>query len=278
MFDFSEIGADPEAVVRHRRTAVLDNYHRTQAVGGGNPRGVVTRLHRNVGYPTRALAFPMSLRTVGPVWNCGVLLAIRTSRGVPVNVADNAVDMPLFEVVIDAIDNDNDLSDEVKCYVLAALEGPTAPQALLDCISTPHIPKRSGEGTAEGPFGAFRTSVRMSGFRGIGARSVLGWHVFAGPAGLLIACKGFVGRGAVHQLRSLRTRATIRMWWLDLVSAGSTPIRSFNIPVWLEHPGCKNDCLEARWHDTNIAIGQRYSRNYRVHRSSFSRRRIGFAR
>jgi hypothetical protein len=56
----------------------------------------------------------MSLRTVGPIWNCGVWLAIRTNRGVPVTVADNAVDRPLVDVVIDAINADNDLSDEAK--------------------------------------------------------------------------------------------------------------------------------------------------------------------
>lgn len=86
----------------------------------------------------------MSLRTVGPVWNCGFWLAIRTNRGVPVTVADNAVDRPLVDVVIDAIDADNDLSDEAKYYVLAALEGPTALQELLDGISTPHVPEPSG--------------------------------------------------------------------------------------------------------------------------------------
>lgn len=55
-------------------------------------------------------------------------------------VADNAVDRPLVDVVIEAIDADNELPDEVKCYVLAALEGPTALQELLDGVSTPHVP------------------------------------------------------------------------------------------------------------------------------------------
>ncbi|MEK8070715.1 hypothetical protein [Rhodococcoides navarretei] len=41
-------------------------------------------------------------------------------------VADNAVDRPVVDVVIDAIGADTDLFDEVKYYVLAALEGPTA--------------------------------------------------------------------------------------------------------------------------------------------------------
>lgn len=51
----------------------------------------------------------MSLRTVGTIWNCGVWLAIRRNRGVPVTVADSAVDRPLVDVVIEAIDADNDL-------------------------------------------------------------------------------------------------------------------------------------------------------------------------
>ncbi|WP_415977026.1 hypothetical protein [Rhodococcus sp. 077-4] len=60
-------------------------------------------------------------------------------------IADNAVDRPLVDVVIEAIDADNDLSDEAKYYVLAALEGPTALQELLDGISTPHVTERSGQ-------------------------------------------------------------------------------------------------------------------------------------
>lgn len=82
----------------------------------------------------------MSPRTVGPIWNCGVWLAIRTNRGVPVTVADNAVDRPLIDVVIEAIDAGNYLADEVKYYVLAALEGPSALQEMLDGVSTPHVP------------------------------------------------------------------------------------------------------------------------------------------
>lgn len=62
----------------------------------------------------------MSLRTVGTIWNCGVWLANRTNRGVPVTIADKAVDRPLVDVVIEAIDADNDLSDEVKYCLLAA--------------------------------------------------------------------------------------------------------------------------------------------------------------
>lgn len=58
----------------------------------------------------------MSLRTVGPIWNCGVWLAIRTNRGVPVTVADNVVDRPLVDVVIEAIDGANE-----PCGVVAVL-------------------------------------------------------------------------------------------------------------------------------------------------------------
>ncbi|MBY4382622.1 hypothetical protein HQO24_12865 [Rhodococcus fascians] len=43
-------------------------------------------------------------------------------------VADNAFDRPLVDVVIDAIDAVNDLSDLAKFYVLVAREGPTALQ------------------------------------------------------------------------------------------------------------------------------------------------------
>jgi len=93
-----------------------------------------------------------------------------------VTVADNAVDRPLVDVVIEAIDADNDLSDEAKYYVLAALEGPTSLQELLDGISTPHVPEPTGSQLLEEPVGAFLTSITVAGFRGIGPKAVLGLH------------------------------------------------------------------------------------------------------
>ncbi|CCQ15619.1 putative uncharacterized protein [Rhodococcus sp. AW25M09] len=94
----------------------------------------------------------------------------------PVTVADNAVDRPLVDVVIDAIDADAELSDEVKYFVLAALEGPTSLQELLDGISTPHVPEPSGSQLVEEPVGAFLTSIGVAGFRGIGPRAALQLH------------------------------------------------------------------------------------------------------
>ncbi|MBY4214205.1 hypothetical protein HQO42_21720 [Rhodococcus fascians] len=81
-------------------------------------------------------------------------------------VADNAVDRPLVDVVIDAIDADAELSDEVRYYVLAALEGPTSLQELLDGISTPHVPESAADRTVKEPVGAFLTSIGVAGFRG----------------------------------------------------------------------------------------------------------------
>ncbi|WP_032364317.1 AAA family ATPase [Rhodococcoides fascians] len=91
-------------------------------------------------------------------------------------VADNAVDRPLVDVVIDAIDADNDLSDEAKYFVLAALEGSTALQELLDGVSTPHVPEPSGSQLVEEPVGAFLTSITVAGFRGIGPKAALELH------------------------------------------------------------------------------------------------------
>lgn len=91
-------------------------------------------------------------------------------------VADNAVDRPLVDVVIDAIDADAELSDEAKYFVLAALEGPTALQELLDGVSTPHVPEPSGSQLLEEPVGAFLTSITVAGFRGIGPKAALELH------------------------------------------------------------------------------------------------------
>ena len=91
-------------------------------------------------------------------------------------VADNAVDRPLVDVANDAIDADNDLTDEVKLCVMAALEGPMSLQELLDGISTPHVPEPSGSQLLEEPVGAFLTSITVAGFRGIGPKAALELH------------------------------------------------------------------------------------------------------
>ncbi|CAH0229658.1 AAA family ATPase [Rhodococcoides fascians] len=91
-------------------------------------------------------------------------------------VADSAVDRPLVDVVIEAIDADDDLTDEVKLCVMAALEGPTSLQELLDGISTPHVPEPSGSQLVEEPVGAFLTSITVAGFRGIGPKAALEMH------------------------------------------------------------------------------------------------------
>ncbi len=65
-----------------------------------------------------------TVRTVGAIWNCVVWLGNRSKRqGSAVTGTDEAVDRPLMEVVFDAIDADNELADDAKYLVLAALEG-----------------------------------------------------------------------------------------------------------------------------------------------------------
>ncbi|MDZ7912593.1 MAG: AAA family ATPase [Rhodococcus sp. (in: high G+C Gram-positive bacteria)] len=90
--------------------------------------------------------------------------------------ADKVVDRPLVDVVVEAIDVDDTLTDEVKYFVLAALEGPNELQDLLDGVSTPHVPAPSGTGPVEEPVGAFLTSIGVAGFRGIGPKATLDLH------------------------------------------------------------------------------------------------------
>ncbi|WP_032375347.1 AAA family ATPase [Rhodococcoides fascians] len=91
-------------------------------------------------------------------------------------VADEIVDRPLVDVVLDAIDQDDNLSDDVKYLVLAALEGPTALRELLDGVATPHVPQPSNNQVVEEPVGAFLTSIAVAGFRGIGPKATLDLH------------------------------------------------------------------------------------------------------
>ncbi|MDJ0362742.1 MULTISPECIES: hypothetical protein [unclassified Rhodococcus (in: high G+C Gram-positive bacteria)] len=48
--------------------------------------------------------------------------------------ADEAVDRPLMEVVLDAIDADNELADDAKYLMLAALEGTVQVKDQLDDV------------------------------------------------------------------------------------------------------------------------------------------------
>jgi hypothetical protein len=110
---------------------------------------------------------------------------------VPVTVADRAVNRPFVDVVIDAIDAGSDLSDEVKNYVLAALEGPTSGQELPDGVSTARVPEPSANRTVEQPVFAFLTSIGVAGFRGIGPTATLELH----PAPSVTVVSGSNGCG-----------------------------------------------------------------------------------
>ena len=91
--------------------------------------------------------------------------------------ADQIVDRPLVEVVIDAIDTDDQLTDEVMYFVLAALEGSTALQELLDG-PRPRVIGR--QRTLEQPVGTFLTPSGGAGFRGTGQRETLEPHPATG--------------------------------------------------------------------------------------------------
>ncbi len=65
---------------------------------------------------------------------CGLVESVLVDRGVPVTAADEAVDRPLMEVVLDAIDADNELADDAKYLMLAALEGTVQVKDQLDDV------------------------------------------------------------------------------------------------------------------------------------------------
>ena len=89
---------------------------------------------------------------------------------------DKAVDRPLMEVVFDAIDEDNNLADDAKYLVLAALEGADELADQLDGVTLLQT-RRAAHGTIqEEPVGAFLTSIEVAGFRGIGPKSELKLH------------------------------------------------------------------------------------------------------
>ncbi|WP_245865647.1 AAA family ATPase [Rhodococcoides kyotonense] len=91
------------------------------------------------------------------------------------SATDEAVDRPLMDVVVEAIDRDNELSDDAKYLVLAALDGTDALDEQLDGVAP--VPVRRAAGAVrEQPVGAFLTSIAVAGFRGIGPKSELRLH------------------------------------------------------------------------------------------------------
>ncbi len=64
---------------------------------------------------------------------------------------DEAVDRPLMEVVFDAIDADNDLADDAKYLVLAALEGTNELNDQLDGVTLLQARRAAHVGIAESP-------------------------------------------------------------------------------------------------------------------------------
>ncbi|WP_052053394.1 hypothetical protein [Rhodococcoides fascians] len=54
-------------------------------------------------------------------------------------MTETAVDRPLIDVVLDAIDADDTLKDDAKYLVLAALGGEKALHGQLDGVTTPEV-------------------------------------------------------------------------------------------------------------------------------------------
>ena len=106
--------------------------------------------------------------------------------------------------MIDAIDADDDLSDEVRDYVLAALEGPTSLQELLDGISTPHAPRVSGRRDCRRACRCVPDVHRWAGFRGIGQKATLELH----PALGITVVTGRTGSGKSNFAEALELAVT----------------------------------------------------------------------
>ncbi|MDI9932376.1 hypothetical protein QM588_18330 [Rhodococcus sp. IEGM 1354] len=155
-------------------------------------------------------------------------------------VAVNAVDRPLVDAAIDAIDEDTDVSDDVMYYVLAALEGPTALRELLDGVSTPHVPESSADRTVEEPVGALLTSIGVAGFRGIGPKAILELH----PAPGITVVSGGRNRSGMLLGNKIPKRDTSVYWGharttrLDPYGAGQ-----FKLPTDL--PGLSEKCIDS---------------------------------
>ncbi|MDV6263774.1 hypothetical protein [Rhodococcoides yunnanense] len=118
-------------------------------------------------------------------------------------VADNAVARPLVDVVLEAIDADEKLSDDVKYLVLAVLEGPTALQQLLDGISTPQAREES-DASGEEPVGAFLKQITVAGFSGIGPKATSDLH----PAPGITIVSGRNGSGESNFAEALEFAVT----------------------------------------------------------------------
>ncbi|WP_187366696.1 AAA family ATPase [Nocardioides dongxiaopingii] len=106
----------------------------------------------------------------------------------------------------------SDLDDEVGLVVLAALESDTALDAYLEEATEPESVKElltSGGASAPAPVGAYLSSLRVQGFRGIGAEVIV--PLTAAPGLTVIAGRNGSGKSSLAEaLELLLTGGTYR--------------------------------------------------------------------
>ncbi|WP_020112763.1 AAA family ATPase [Rhodococcus sp. 114MFTsu3.1] len=146
---------------------------------------------------------------------------------------DEAVDRPLMEVVFDAIDADQDLADEAKYLVLAALEGIAELDDQLDGVTLLQARRAAHGMTKEDPVGAFLTSIEVAGFRGIGPKSELTLH--PAPGITIVSGRNGSGKSSFAEAlefavtgKSYRWENKAKLWadtWRNLHDASQCQVR-----------------------------------------------------
>lgn len=145
---------------------------------------------------------------------------------------EEAVDRPLMEVVLDAIDADNELADDAKYLVLAALEGTDHLSDQLDGVTLLQT-RRAAQATIEKPVGAFLTSIEVAGFRGIGPKSELKLH--PAPGITIVSGRNGSGKSSFAEAlefaitgKSYRWENKAKLWkdtWRNLHESSQCQVR-----------------------------------------------------
>lgn len=146
---------------------------------------------------------------------------------------DEVVDRPLLEMVFDAIDSDDTLTDDAKYLVLAALEGESELNAQLEGAAVLQTKRAAHGAVQETPVGAFLTSITVAGFRGIGPTATLDLH--PAPGITIVSGRNGSGKSSFAEAlefaitgKSYRWEKKASLWkdtWRNLHEASRCEVR-----------------------------------------------------
>lgn len=119
-------------------------------------------------------------------------------------------DQQLVADVLDLLERNNELSDNAKLVVYAAMEGDTELAEALEDTARAPLPRPVEITPATEPVGAFLKSISVRGFRGIGPQAKLDLHPAAGLT--VVAGRNGSGKSSFSEGLELAITGTTYRW------------------------------------------------------------------